>query len=74
MTPDSLGEVRPRVVSVNGKRVTRLLDAWAVHDRWWTPQPLRREFIVVELEHGVSCDLFRENDGAWQRVPTNMRR
>jgi len=45
-------------MSVSGERVT---DEWAIVDRWWTPEPVRRRYRVVEAASGIRYEM---DDGA----------
>ena len=43
-------------------------DEWHVADRWWTEEPVRRNYYEVVLETGRNVVVFRdEASGTWFR-------
>ncbi len=43
-------------------------DEWHVADRWWTEDPVRRNYFEVVLETGRNVVVFRdEASGSWFR-------
>lgn len=69
MTPDpkqfELGPMRP--LRVDGIPIAKI-NAWSVVDRWWTEDPIHRDFLAVELEDGSQAIIQRESGPAWKRV------
>lgn len=53
---------------VCGREVVKVRDEWSVIDRWWTDDPIRREYREVELDNRAAVVLVRRPDGAWDVV------
>ena len=43
-------ETEDVVTHVCGRRVVDVVDEWRMLDRWWTSEPVDREYIVTELD------------------------
>lgn len=55
-------------IAVDGVAVEALREEWAVEDRWWTPQPLRRHYYELALADGRALTVFRPLGGKrWYR-------
>jgi hypothetical protein len=55
-------------VAVDRVQVVAHRDEWHVDDRWWTEEPVRRNYFEVLLETGRNVVVFRdEASGAWFR-------
>jgi hypothetical protein len=55
-------------VAVAGVAVEAVRERWEVDDRWWVPQPLRREYFELALANGRSVVVFRcLLSGRWYR-------
>jgi hypothetical protein len=53
---------------VCGVAVQAVREEWRVEDRWWTPKPLRREYLELALVDGRSVVVFRCGvTGRWYR-------
>jgi hypothetical protein len=48
--------------------VAAVREHWAVDDRWWIPERLRREYFELALASGRSVVVFRcDLSGRWYR-------
>jgi hypothetical protein len=55
-------------VAVDRVRVIAHRDEWHVADRWWTEEPVKRNYYEVLLETGRNVVVFRdEASGTWFR-------
>jgi hypothetical protein len=53
---------------VAGVGVAAVREHWAVDDRWWIPERLRREYFELALVNGRSVVVFRcALSGRWYR-------
>ena len=46
--------------SVGGSRVESIRERWLVEDRWWSSDPLRRDYFEVVLASGRCTVVFRD--------------
>ena len=46
--------------AIGGVAVESVRERWLIEDRWWTPEPLRREYFEVVLADGRDLVVFRE--------------
>ena len=69
-----LNEPRPVQVVCEGRAAAAVdrvpviahRDEWQVADRWWTEEPVRRNYYEVVLETGRNVVVFRdEASGTW---------
>lgn len=52
--------------AVGGVAVEAVREEWAVEDRWWTGDPLRRRYFELALADGRCVVVFRElGDDRW---------
>ena len=49
--------------AVGGVAVEAVREEWAVEDRWWTGDPLRRRYFELALADGRCVVVFRELEG-----------
>jgi hypothetical protein len=57
-----------RPLAVEGVAVEAVREEWALEDRWWTPQPLRRHYFELVLADGRDVTVFRSLfSGRWYR-------
>jgi hypothetical protein len=57
-----------RPAAVDRVRVAALREEWRVDDRWWTEEPVERQYFEALLESGQNVVVFRdEASGAWFR-------
>ncbi len=49
--------------TVGGVAVEAVREEWAVEDRWWTADPLRRRYFELALVDGRCVVVFRELEG-----------
>jgi hypothetical protein len=55
-------------VACDGRVPAAVRDEWHVADRWWTEEPVRRNYYEVVLETGRNVVVFRdEASGKWFR-------
>ena len=47
-------------VRIGGVEVEAVRERWLVEDRWWTPEPLRRQYFELVLVGGRNLVVFRE--------------
>jgi hypothetical protein len=54
--------------AIAGAAVAAVREHWAVDDRWWIPERLRREYFELVLTSGRSAVVFRcALSGRWHR-------
>jgi hypothetical protein len=54
----------PRLV--NRQRVAFVREEWRVVDRWWTEEPVNRQYFEVVLETGENACVYRDAEaGCW---------
>jgi hypothetical protein len=60
-------------VAVFGRRITRFCEEWSITDRWWTEEPIRQEYLVVEILNNQKVTIVRGVNEAWRFVQREAR-
>lgn len=47
------------------RRVVRVVDQWRYDGRWWEPDEVHRDYFFLELERGLTLEIFREGEEWW---------
>jgi N12 class adenine-specific DNA methylase len=51
---------------INRQSVGTVREEWRVVDRWWTEEPVHRQYFDVVLETGENAVVYRDDDaGSW---------
>lgn len=41
------------------------MDQWRYDGRWWEPDEVHRDYFFLELERGLTLEIFREGEEWW---------